>query len=499
MLAKLKKSVCIALVVSTGCLPLGTLHAQTTSAANSAVVYNDQGNITSDSQSSQYRYNALNQLIYDQATQSSKTINYQYYATGMQANESVAPGPGNTLSTTLYHYYAGQGQLLNSVQDNNFSGYLLANGMTLRSYQSANDSQAQIYVRNRHSSVITTISSKTIKTQQYNAYGASTLNGASSAAKTPEVYDISTNPLGYSNYSFDVLANIYYLKARYYTPIYRTFLSRDSNNLNNRYFYVNGNPVILADPTGHYAEHTGWFSNAWHIATIATIGSAVPILGYIAHSIISTYKLSYSGNSSYQTNTMASIESTPIPKVNDNLSYDLAPKPGANSYGIKKDIMREGAIVKSKDGEQIYVGPDTKKDSYRSSDFMDTQNVWFPKKSDTFWRKASNYKQYLGGADELFESLQSHAANIVKHGMEQYGEFWVSDSRLKTSSYYYLDLQKKTFLNEGVFARKSTEIMAPEDTPKTIGYIKYKIFYNADKKKGVISLEDHDRPRLYID
>ena len=270
MLSQVRKSVCVALIVSTGCLPLATLHAQTMGATNSAIAYNDQGNVTSDSQSSQYRYNRLNQLIYDQATNSKKTINYQYYATGMQATESVAPGSNNTPSTTLYHYYAGQGQLLNSMQDNNFSGYLLANSMALRSYQSASSPQAQIYVRNSHSSVITTISSKATKTQQYNAYGATILSGESSLAKALKAYGINTSPLGYSNYSFDTAADIYYLKARYYTPVYRTFLSRDSYNLNNRYFYVNGNPVMLVDPTGHDAENNNWFSNAWHIATLST-------------------------------------------------------------------------------------------------------------------------------------------------------------------------------------------------------------------------------------
>ena len=254
MLIHLRKNVCIALVVSAGCLPLATLHAQTMGAENSAVVYNDQGDIRSDSQSSQYRYNALNQLTYDQASKSKKTINYQYYATGMQASEAVVPGSNNTPSTMLYHYYAGQGKLLNSTQDNNFSGYLLANGMALRSYQSASSSQAQIYVRNSHSSVITTINDKATQIQQYNAYGATILSSTSSSANTLEAYGIHTSPLGYSNYPFDEAAAIYYLKARYYAPFLRSFISRDTYDLANRYDYVNDNTMRFLDPTGHQAQ-----------------------------------------------------------------------------------------------------------------------------------------------------------------------------------------------------------------------------------------------------
>ena len=253
MFRHLKKKLHIVLVISTGCLSLTALHAQTRgiSTTNSAVVYNDYGDIKADNQSNQYRYNPLNQLIYNQATRSNKTINYQYYATGMQASESVAPGSSKAPSPTLHHYYVGQGQLLNSVQDNNFSGYLLANDMALRSYQSANNPQAQIYVRNRHSSVITTISSKTTQTQQYNAYGETTLKGTSSSAKILETYGIHTSPLAYSNYPFDTAADIYYLKARYYAPIYRSFLSRDGYDLTNRYWYINDNPLMGKDPNGH--------------------------------------------------------------------------------------------------------------------------------------------------------------------------------------------------------------------------------------------------------
>ena len=254
MLIHLRKNVCIALVVSAGCLPLATLHAQTMGAENSAVVYNDQGDIRSDSQSSQYRYNALNQLIYDQATQSNKTVNYQYYATGIQATESVETKTalGASLNKqTLYHYYAGQSKLLNSVQSNNISNYLLANGTALRAYQNSHGLQTQVFLRNRHRSVISVVSHTKVKTQQYNAYGNITLSKILSLANNNTTYDINTNPLRYSNYLFDSVTSLYYLKARYYSPHFHTFLSRDNYDLNNRYWYGDNNPLMGADPSGH--------------------------------------------------------------------------------------------------------------------------------------------------------------------------------------------------------------------------------------------------------
>lgn len=251
MLAHLRKSVCIALMVSVGSLSLASIDAQDMKkTTNRTIAYNKHGNIIIDNQSLRYRYNPLNQLTRDRTLQ--HIIVYQYYANDIQASESVTPGLNNTSSTRLYHYYAGREQLLNSVQDKNFSAYLLANGITLRIYHTYNSSQkAQIFVRNRHGSVITMISSKITQTQQYNAYGTTILNGLSSSARTPEIYGISVNPLAYGNYPFDIATNLYYLKARYYTSIYRTFLSRDSYDLGNRYWYGNDHPLAGTDPTGH--------------------------------------------------------------------------------------------------------------------------------------------------------------------------------------------------------------------------------------------------------
>ena len=213
------------------CLPCMNLYAK--------VQYNAQGDISTDAQSLHYQDNPLNQLISDQIS-ATQTIHYQYYATGLQASESVGT------NIAIAHYYAGQGQLLDSLQGSDFAGYLRAQGLTLRTYQSQGGIQAQLFVRNRHDSVLTTISGTSAHSQQYNAYGHPLM----AATSTP---GIARDPLAYSSYFYDQSAGLYYLKARFYSPLYRTFLTRDSFDLSNRYFYANDNPVLLQDPSGHFA------------------------------------------------------------------------------------------------------------------------------------------------------------------------------------------------------------------------------------------------------
>ena len=282
LLMKANSALCIVLSVSTACLPLQTLAAHT---LHNAIAYNETGDITADNQSSLYRYNPLNQLIYDQTIKSSKAISYQYYATGLQASESVGT------NIPIAHYYAGQRQLLDSLQGSDFAGYLRAQGLTLRTYQSQGGIQAQLFVRNRHDSVLTTISGTSAHSQQYNAYGHPLM----AATSTP---GIARDPLAYSSYFYDQSAGLYYLKARLYSPLYRIFLTRDSKDLNNRYFYVNDNPAKFIDPTGHMSKPLK-YSLIFIVPPIFIGGFFVIKTAFKKPKISVPLKTAYAGSSSF--------------------------------------------------------------------------------------------------------------------------------------------------------------------------------------------------------
>jgi RHS repeat-associated protein len=85
--------------------------------------------------------------------------------------------------------------------------------------------------------------------------------------KDEQVY----NPIRYAGEYFDEESGLYYLRARYYDPTIGRFISKDSyegditNPLSlNLYTYVENNPLIYIDPSGHELtdadkEYLNWF------------------------------------------------------------------------------------------------------------------------------------------------------------------------------------------------------------------------------------------------
>lgn len=74
------------------------------------------------------------------------------------------------------------------------------------------------------------------------------------------------NPFKYTGEVYDEETGLYYLRARYYDPSMRRFLNEDTyegqidNPLSlNLYTYVENNPLIYVDPTGHMSFKTYWY------------------------------------------------------------------------------------------------------------------------------------------------------------------------------------------------------------------------------------------------
>jgi RHS repeat-associated protein len=67
---------------------------------------------------------------------------------------------------------------------------------------------------------------------------------------------------------YDEESNLYYYGARYYDPAIGRFVSADpvvpsaDSQSFNRYSYVNNNPIVYVDPTGHFLDFIGDFFNA---------------------------------------------------------------------------------------------------------------------------------------------------------------------------------------------------------------------------------------------
>ena len=160
--------------------------------------------------------------------------------------------PITTNASQLLYFYSATGTLVNAQDSNgNMSSYL-ARGMRF-------DGTNTTYAVSNHKDVTTQLDSNGTVSQKYNytAYGVPTAysdssTNASKRTTSTAVLSITQNPYSYSDYYTDEESSNYYLNARYYDPVIGTFLTFDTYNLPNRYAYVNGNPVMATDPTGHW-------------------------------------------------------------------------------------------------------------------------------------------------------------------------------------------------------------------------------------------------------
>ena len=116
-----------------------------------------------------------------------------------------------------------------------------------------------------------------VDTYNYAAYGQIEDPASSTELISMTIID---NPFQYTKEYCDMESGLIYLRARYYNPKIKRFISRDTTQLINRYSYANGNPIMNIDPSGHIG--TGWLIASFIvgiIATVATAGVAGPILG----------------------------------------------------------------------------------------------------------------------------------------------------------------------------------------------------------------------------
>jgi len=163
----------------------------------------------------------------------------------------------NTINTATY---INNGQMLTRQIDNaNLQSYIPdAKGSVLK-LNSADKSQNQTY--------------------SYDAYGKPIAN----ATKANSVLNV-LNPFQYNGERFDNNTNLQYLRARFYNPETKRFVNQDSYELLNRFNYVDGNPVMGADPSGHITsdEVKTYLSDNWKMLAIiggSIVGAAVLSVG----------------------------------------------------------------------------------------------------------------------------------------------------------------------------------------------------------------------------
>ena len=189
------------------------------------------------------------------------TKNNTYVNTAKQynglANKILVTKINNAVSNTInIATYVNNGQMLaRQIDNNNLQNYVNdAKGSVLK-LNSADKSQNQTYSYDAYGNIINDRPALTQKTSTITNPGIT----QSLDAQRNNLTSTIINPFQYNGERTDSNTALQYLRARFYNSETKRFLNQDSYDFLNRFGYVDGNPVMEIDPTGHdAADYSIW-------------------------------------------------------------------------------------------------------------------------------------------------------------------------------------------------------------------------------------------------
>jgi RHS repeat-associated protein len=235
------------------------------------LAYDVNGNLVDNGLGCTYRYNAQNRLVAYSDSKNNLVAEYDYYPDGMRASKKINGG----VAIQFYYDYSQNPNIVNEIQGERSSHYLMMGSQRyIRLVNSATGTVPE-YCIDSFRDVIAIVDASGALDASY---------GFDPYGQDHELIhidaDISINPFRYTAEYTDLESSLIYLRARYYAPDLKRFMSRDTSALINRYGYANGNPVMNSDPSGHMG--IGWVIGAT-IAGIAvglvTGGMGAAVLG----------------------------------------------------------------------------------------------------------------------------------------------------------------------------------------------------------------------------
>ncbi|MED4404101.1 DNRLRE domain-containing protein [Metabacillus fastidiosus] len=208
-------------------------------------MYDEIGNLIQDDKK-KYFWNTEGKLIKITDLNGKTFAEYSYSPNGLRKTKTVG--------SETYHYYYDSTDLIRVTNNNNETlwTFTWTNGKPVS--MTNREGKSFYYITNYHGDIIQIVdeNGSEVANYSYDPWGKML-----SLNESPEVKE---QPLGYASYIYDRESEMYYLKARYYETSTARFISRDSNTGNldnplsqNLYIYVNSNPVIFSDPSGHKA------------------------------------------------------------------------------------------------------------------------------------------------------------------------------------------------------------------------------------------------------
>jgi RHS repeat-associated protein len=191
------------------------------------LAYDANGNLSSYGSSS-YSWNARDELI----GTSDGGGSFSYDAFGRRTSQTVT-------GVTTPYLYDGENPAT-------ISGYMLLNGLSIdERFAETSPEGASSYVSDALGSTIgvTDADGALVGGYSYAPYGATSFAGS------------VTTPFEFTGREHDGASNLYYYRARYYSPELGRFISEDPSGFAgglDLYAYASGNPVSNGDPLGLY-------------------------------------------------------------------------------------------------------------------------------------------------------------------------------------------------------------------------------------------------------
>lgn len=187
-----------------------------------------------------YSYNVWNQLT--SVNKDSTSVSFKYDPNGLRLSKSSANG------TTNYYYNLNGKVIAESDGSNNLTAnYVWGPDRLLM--KKDNIGKQYYYLYNGHGDVIQIVdlNGNIVNSYQYDEWG-----NILSQNETIQ------NNFKYTGEILDSETGLYYLRARYYDPTTGRFINKDTNegDINNplslnQFTYVENNPLLYKDPTGH--------------------------------------------------------------------------------------------------------------------------------------------------------------------------------------------------------------------------------------------------------
>jgi RHS repeat-associated protein len=196
-------------------------------------VYDTNGRLSSDPEGQQYHYDSDDRLT---LMTYKKTTTYTYHPDSSLANSATAN------SNTAFYYNCGAVNLTldTTGKTQSWTSYLLEPRRRVAAEKEGKDTTLFLDSQN---SVVMSLGTAVSATYDYQAYGAPTTNATA---------------FGWQQELTDPDNGLIYLRSRYYQTDHMAFITIDSSrSQENRYAYCHGDPINLADGSGHDAKTIG--------------------------------------------------------------------------------------------------------------------------------------------------------------------------------------------------------------------------------------------------